>query len=122
MSRSGVTAHHATADVLRGERARATMRRMGLFSTRWEAKWNGHELVVARNEFTRGFALHWDGQEVARRAWSFVGLGELHGTAEHEGKPVDVVVLLEWGEGLLTDGSCTIKVNGEAIPDVKHVK
>jgi hypothetical protein len=94
---------------------------MGLLGTRWEAKYEGHNITVSRNELTRGFSLEWDGQESARRVWSLIGLGELHGSAEHAGKPVDVRVALEWGEGIGTDGECKISVDGKPI-DVKHVR
>lgn len=95
---------------------------MGLLATRWEAEYEGHNITVSRNEVTRGFSLEWDGHEIARRAWSFVGLGELHGTAEFDGKQHDVHVVLSFGPGLLTDGTCTIKVDGKTIEDVKHVR
>ncbi len=95
---------------------------MGLLATRWEAKYEGHNITVSRNELTRGFSLEWDGHEIARRAWSFVGLGELHGTADMSGKNVDVHVTLGFGEGPFTDGSCTIKIDGREISDVKHIR
>lgn len=95
---------------------------MGLLSTRWEANYQGHNITVARNEVTRGFAVEWDGREIARRAWSFVGLGELHGTADVDGTAYDVRVVLEWGEGILTDGACKIFVDGEPVADVKHIR
>lgn len=94
---------------------------MGLLSTRWEAKYEDHNITVSRNEVTRGFSLEWDGQEIARRAWSFVGLGELHGTADVDGKHFDVHVALTFGEGILTDGKCEVKVNGTAV-EVKHIR
>jgi hypothetical protein len=94
---------------------------MGLLATRWEAKFEGHSLTVARNELTRGFSLEWDGQELARRMWSFIGLGELHGTADVDGKHHDVHVKLSFGPGLLTDGTCEILVDGKAL-EVTHVR
>jgi len=94
---------------------------MGLLATRWEAKYEGHNITVARNELTRGFSIEWDGHEIARRAWSFVGLGELHGSAELDGKPIDVHVQLGLGGGSW-DGSCTIKVNGTELKEVQHIR
>ena len=98
---------------------------MGLFNTRWEAKYQGHDIVVARNELTKGFRLDWDGAELARRSWSFVGLGELHASVELDGKHVEVNVKLDWGDGALkgigTDGKCILTVDGKDIP-VTHVK
>lgn len=94
---------------------------MGLLSTRWEAKFENHNLTVTRNEIGRGFALEWDGVELARRSWSWVGLGELHGTADVDGKHHDVKVVIEWGGFSAMDGKCTITVDGQEIP-VKHIR
>jgi hypothetical protein len=94
---------------------------MGLLGTRWEASYEGHNLVVSRNELTRGFGLEWDGQEIARRTWSLIGLGELHASAEHDGKPLDVKVVIYWGGFAEMDGKCMITVGGQEIP-VRHVK
>ena len=94
---------------------------MGLLATRWEAKYENHNITVARNELTRGFAIEWDGNEIARRSWSFVGLGELHGSAELDGKAVDVHVTLGLGGGSW-DGSCTIRVDGKPVEHVEHVR
>jgi hypothetical protein len=94
---------------------------MGLLGTRWEATYEGHNLVVSRNELTKGFSLEWDGHEIAKRLWSLIGLGELHTSAEHDGKPVDVKVVIYWGGFSEMDGKCLITVDGREIP-VKHVK
>ncbi len=91
---------------------------MGLLGTRWEAKYEGHDLVVSRNEITKGIKLDWDGTEIAHRTWSWVGLGELHASAEVDGKPVDVKVAINWGGA---DGKCTVEVDGKDVP-VTHVK
>lgn len=93
---------------------------MGLLGTRWEAAYEGHNITVARNELTKGFSVEWDGVEIARRAWSFIGLGELHGSAEHAGRPVEVHVALEWA-GLGSDGTCKITVDGAPVA-VTHVR
>jgi hypothetical protein len=82
---------------------------MGLFSTRWEGTYQGHSIVVARSELTRGFNIEWDGTEIARRRWSFIGLGELHGTATLGDREVPVHVAIEWG-GL--NGKCVVTVDG----------
>lgn len=86
---------------------------MGILGTRWEAKWEGHAIVVARNEWTKGFKLEWDGEEIARRTWSWIGLGELSASVELEGRSVEVHVAIEWG-GL--EGRCTIRVDGTEVP------
>lgn len=93
---------------------------MGLLGTRWEAEYEGHKLVVSRNELTRGFSLTWDGDEIAKRRWSLVGLGELHTSAEANGKQVDVKVVIYWGGFSEMDGKCMITIDGKEIP-VTHV-
>lgn len=94
---------------------------MGILGTRWEAEYEGHKLVVSRNELTKGFKLEWDGEEIARRTWSLVGLGELHASAESQGRPVDVKVVIYWGGVSEMDGKCLITVSGTEIA-VRHVK
>ncbi|MBK7585647.1 MAG: hypothetical protein IPI67_36360 [Myxococcales bacterium] len=101
---------------------------MGMLGTRWEAEHEGHELVVSRNELTKGFKLEWDGTEIARRSWSWIGLGELHATADatrgsyrEAHRQVEVQVAITWGGVNALDGECTITVDGHEIP-VRHVK
>jgi hypothetical protein len=94
---------------------------MGLLTTRWEAKFDGHNITVTRNEVLRGFALEWDGVEIARRTWSWIGLGELHGTADVDGMHHDVKVAIEWGGLSAMDGKCTITVDGTNV-DVNHIR
>lgn len=94
---------------------------MGLMTTRWEAEYEGHNLTVLRTELGRGFTLEWDGKEIARRAWSLVGLGELHGSAEAGGKEHEIKVVLAWAGLSELDGKCTITVDGREIP-VRHIR
>ncbi len=94
---------------------------MGILGTRWEAEYEGHKLAINRNELTKGFNIEWDGEEVAKRKWSLIGLGELHGSVEAKGKPVDVKVVIHWGGLSELDGVCVVTVDGVEIP-VKHVK
>ena len=89
---------------------------MGILGTRWEGTYEGHSIVVSRNELTKGFQIDWDGQEIAKRSWSWIGLGELAGTAELNGKPVEVHVALEWGGLKQLDGTCTVTVDGTKVP------
>ncbi len=90
---------------------------MGLFGTRWEAQYKGHSIVISRNEWTKGFRVEWDGQEIARRAWSWIGLGELRGTAEVDGTPIEVQVTLDATlKDIGTDGRCYLVVGGEDVP------
>jgi hypothetical protein len=94
---------------------------MGLLGTRWEAEYEGHHLVVDRNELTKGFSLEWDGAEIARRRWSLVGLGELHGSADAEGRHHEVHVSIEWAGLSNLNGECIIKVDGKEIA-VRNVR
>lgn len=94
---------------------------MGLLGTRWEAEFETHSLVVSRNELTKGFKLEWDGEEIAHRRWSALGLGELHASAEAGGRSVDVKVVIYWGGFEEMDGKCLITVDGREIP-TRHVK
>ncbi len=94
---------------------------MGILGTEWQAEYEGHAIVVSRNELTKGFKLMWDGEDIAHRRWSLVGLGELHATAETETGPVDVKVAIHWGGFGELDGRCIITVNGLEI-SVRHVK
>lgn len=95
--------------------------RMGFLGTEWDAEYDGHKLVVSRNELTRGFKLEWDGVDIAHRRWSLVGLGELHASAEAKGKEVAVKVVIYWGGVEEMDGKCLITIDGVEIP-VRHVK
>ena len=94
---------------------------MGILGTQWEAEYEGHLLAVSRNELTKGFKLEWDGEEIARRTWSWAGLGELHATADVDGNPKEVRVGIHWGGLSALDGKCLITVDGEEVP-VTHVK
>ena len=92
---------------------------MGIIATRWEAQLEGHHIVVSRNELTKGFKLEWDGQEIARRTWSWIGLGELRATVELHGQPVEVHVILDATlKDLGSDGQCRLLVDGEPVPVV----
>jgi hypothetical protein len=88
-----------------------------LLATRWEGTYQGHQVTIARNEFTRGISISWDGTEIARRTWTLIGLGELSGSAEVAGKPVDVHVTINL-DGLA--GQVTLTVDGEQVL-VEHV-
>jgi hypothetical protein len=67
----------------------------------------------------------WDGREIARHAWSLFGLGELHGTVDVDGRPHDVHLTLSVGsgpgEGFLTDGRCTVSVDGAPV-ETRHIR
>jgi hypothetical protein len=86
---------------------------MGLFKTRWESTYDGHAVVVERNELGRGFRIDWDGETIAHRSWTWIGLGELHASAEIGERHADVLVRIEWG-GL--NGKCTVTVDGTDVP------
>ncbi len=86
---------------------------MGLLKTRWEGSHDSHAIAVERNEVGRGFRIDWDGNEIARRRWTWIGLGELHATAEIGDRHADVLVKIEWG-GI--NGKCTVTVDGNDVP------
>lgn len=88
---------------------------MGILGTEWDAEFEGHKLAVKRNELTKGFKLEWDGEVIASRSWSLVGLGELHSTAVANGKEVEVKVTIQFAG--FNDGKCTITVDGQEIPN-----
>jgi len=98
---------------------------MGFITTRWEAAYERHGITVTRNEIGRGFGLEGDGREIARRTWSWFGLGELHGTVEADGKRHDIHLTLSVGngpgEGLLIDGRCRITVHGAPV-ETRHIR
>lgn len=94
---------------------------MGFLETRWEAMHDGHRITVTRNELGRGFKLEWDGEELARRTWSWIGLGELHGTAHVGERALDVKVSIEWAGFKEMDGKCVITVDGKEVPTT-HVR
>ncbi len=102
---------------------------MGILKTRWEAEWRGHRIAVTRNELTRGFSIWFDDVEIAKRSWSWVGLGELRGDADvpaegyRDGKrAVEVVVVITWPEnqGEL-DGHVALTVDGNSV-EMRHVQ
>jgi len=98
---------------------------MGLITTRWEATYERHNITVTRTEIGRGFGLEWDGREIARRGWSWFGLGELHGTVEADGRRHEIHCTLSVGkgpgEGVLTDGRCRITVDGVPV-EARHIR
>ncbi len=89
---------------------------MGILGTRWEGSHLGHAIVVSRNELTKGFKLEWDGVDIAHRTWSWVGLGELHASADSRGQPLEVHVAIRWGGLSELDGKCTVTVDGVDVP------
>lgn len=89
---------------------------MGLFSTRWESEFEGHEISVVRNEFGRGFRIEWDGKNIAEHLFTWWGLGTLSGEADADGKTVQVDLEIRWGGFKDLDGICTVKVDGEEVP------
>lgn len=61
----------------------------------------------------RGFRIDWDGNEIARRRWTWFGLGELRATAVIGDRRADVFLKIEWG-GL--NGKCAVTVDGKDVP------
>lgn len=94
---------------------------MGILESRWEADYQGHHFTVTRTELTRGFKLEYDGRLVDKKSWSLIGVGELDGTIEHEGKSVQVHVTLTGRLPLSDAQECEITVDGNDVP-VRTVK
>ena len=84
---------------------------MGLFETRWEAHvdHNKRRLTVIRNEWTKGIAVQLDGTVVAAKAWSWVGLGRVTGSAEIDGRTTRIEVMVR-------PGKCELLVDGRSVP------
>lgn len=89
---------------------------MGILSSRWEADHQGHHFTVTRSEVTRGFTLEYDGRLVDKRSWSLIGVGDLEGTIELDGRSVKVHVTLFGRLPFSNEQECEIKVDGQPIP------
>ena len=68
--------------------------------------------MISRSELTRGFQIEWDGEVIASRAWSFVGLGRLNGTANIDDRSVEVTVVIGLGGW---DGECSVTVDEDNV-------
>jgi len=88
---------------------------MGILNSRWEADYEGHHFTVTRTELTRGFKLEYDGRVVDKKSWSLVGVGELEGKIEHEGRSVTVRASLIGRLPLSNEQECFIQVDGKDI-------
>ena len=88
---------------------------MGLLGTRWEGRHAGHLVSVTRNELTKGFSVEWNGNELARRTWSWIGLGELQATAPLDGKDIVLHVTLRW-DGIGGQGKVSVTAGGADVP------
>jgi hypothetical protein len=78
---------------------------MGVFGSRWQASWQGRMLVVTRNEWTKGFKLLCDDEEIASKSMSLAGVGELTGEIMHEGSRIPVRVVVESTCQIFIDGA-----------------
>jgi hypothetical protein len=85
---------------------------VGRWKTRWEAAHEGHQIVVTRNELTKGFSLDVDGVEVARKRWSMAGVGTLAGTFRSGDRDVPIVVVLKLS---MKRAECEVTVDGAAV-------
>ncbi len=90
---------------------------MGLLKTRWEARHSGHHISVHRNEVTKGFSLEVDGTEVARKGWSFVGVGKIDGTFRSGDRRVPITAELKFS---LRKPVCVVLVDGVPV-DITQV-
>jgi len=89
---------------------------MGILSSRWEADYDGHHFTVSRSEVTRGFKLEYDGRLVDKQSWSLIGVGDLDGSIEIDGRTATVHVTLFGRLPLSKEQECVITVDGKAIP------
>lgn len=85
---------------------------MGWTRTRWEAGHDGHQIVVTRNELTKGFALEVDGVVVKRKRWSLAGQGKLDGTFRSGDREVSIAAELRLS---MRKPVCVITVDGAEI-------
>jgi hypothetical protein len=88
---------------------------MDLLQTRWEAHIDHgkRRLTVIRNEWTRGIAVQLDGTQVAAKAWSWIGLGRVAGSAEIDGRRANIEVTIRPGS------VCELLVDGEAVSTIR---
>lgn len=86
---------------------------MGLLGSRWEADWQGRKIVVSRNELTKGFKLECDGEELASKTMSLVGVGELGAELDIDGEKHQIKVEI--------DSECAIVVGNDSL-NVRTVK
>lgn len=68
---------------------------MGWLTTRWETSHEGHQILVTRNELTKGFTLEVDGVILARKRWSFAGVGTIAGTFRSGDRDVSITAELK---------------------------
>ena len=85
---------------------------MGLLSTRWEARYEGHLITVHRNEVTRGFAVEVDGTEVGRKGWSLVGTGAIDGAFASGDRRIPITVKLKFS---FVRATCIVLIDGAPI-------
>ncbi len=89
---------------------------MGILESRWEADYHGHHFTVTRTEVTRGFKLEYDGRLVDKHGWTLIGVGDLEGSIEMDGKQVEVRATLTGRLPFSKEQECEIRVDGQAIP------
>jgi hypothetical protein len=91
---------------------------MGILSSRWEAEHDGMQITVNRNELTKGFSLECDGRVLDQKRWSWIGVGELHGVVERDGRSVTIDVELPLS---FRRAACTARIDGKPL-EIKQVK
>ncbi|MFN0247687.1 MAG: hypothetical protein ACKV2T_12445 [Kofleriaceae bacterium] len=85
---------------------------MGFLKTRWEAGHEGHQILVTRNELTKGFWVLVDGVEIGRARWSLAGTGEIRGTFRSGDREVPITAVLKLS---MKRAVCEIIVDGAPI-------
>ena len=82
---------------------------MGLFKTHWEVEYEGCLITIRRNEWTKGFVVECDGEQIAKRSWTLIGLGEVEGELEFQDKKVPFIVDVQ------SNSECFLRIEGKEI-------
>ena len=82
---------------------------MGLLKTHWEATYEGCLITIRRNEWTKGFIVECDGERVAKRTWTLVGLGTVKGELTFEDRAIPFEVEVQ------PRSECFLRIEGEEI-------
>lgn len=82
---------------------------MSLVNDKWEASYEGHNVRVTRSNVSRGFELRIDGEKVAGKMMTLVGVGEATGKMHFDGREIPVKVELSIGN------ECNVWIDGKWV-------